>query len=150
MPQRDLDLPDLDAVVAEARRLHERGYEKGGTWDLSMICQHCTMPIVQTMDGYDLKVSPVVRLVAKLFIKRGIFAKRSIKPGQPAPSTMLPQSGGDEAAAVEELAEAIARLKSHQGEFKLHPFFGAMTVEQWHEFHTIHCMHHLRFLMPKG
>ena len=46
---------------------------------------------------------------------------------------------------------SISRFRKHLesgGNFKSHPIFGRLTRDQWDQFHTIHCMHHLSFLTP--
>jgi hypothetical protein len=149
MERRQLDLPDLDAVLAEARRLHEAGYEAVGQWNLAQACRHCTMPINGCIDGIDFKPSWLLRTFIKLTGAKGkFFATRKIKPGLPAPPSTVFESGEDEAMAITELEQAIARLKQHDGPFAVHPFFGRLSADQWHQFNTIHTMHHLGFFLP--
>ena len=152
MQRRQLDLPDLDAAVAEAQRLHQSGYDKAGQWDLAQVCKHVALPVNECIDGPTFKPSAFVKLMVKLIgAKRKFFATRSIKPGLPAPAGFVfePADAAGEAAAVEELAEAANRFIQHTGPLHDHPLFGPMTRDQWHQFHTIHTVHHLGFLLPK-
>ncbi len=148
MERRDLDLPDLDAVVREARRLNEVGYRKAGQWDLAQACEHSTMPMNQSIDGFVFNAPLPVRLIATLFMKKSFFAKRHIKAGLKAPAPMVPEPGHDPAAAIQAMHDAADRVKNHRGEFKPHPVFGRLTHQQWQDFLTIHAMHHLSFLLP--
>lgn len=149
MQRRSLDLPDMKALVADARMLHERGYEKAGNWDLAQACNHIAIPMERCIDGFDFNASWPMRLMANLFMKKAMFRKRSIKPGYKAPPSTLSEAGGDEAAAVERLGVAVERVLNHTGPFKPHPFLGPISVDEWHEFLTIHGMHHLNFLVPR-
>ena len=86
--------------------------------------------------------------IAKPLMKHEYFDTRTIKPGLPAPEGFTFESNGDESEALAELEQAINRLKNHNGPLELHPFFGHLTNEQWHQFHTIHSNHHLTLLVP--
>ncbi len=77
------------------------------------------------------------------------FGTRRIKAGIKAPSNVIPPEGLDEAEETQKLRHAVERLKQHKGPYHRHPIFGELTVDQWHEFCTIHTMHHLTFLVPR-
>jgi hypothetical protein len=148
-PQRTLDLADLDAAIAEARRLHERGYTKAGQWDLAQVCGHCTIPIDGGIDGFQIKVPfPIVLLVRVLGIKKRILKQRRMRTGAPAPAELIVPAGTDEAEAIEALSRSVARFKAHRGPLHKHPIFGAMTHDEWAQLLTIHTAHHLAFLHP--
>ncbi len=152
MQRRQLDLPDLDAAVAEARRLHNSGYDKAGQWDLGQVCKHCSLPMHECIDGPTFKPSVFLKLIVKLSGAKGkFFATRSIKPGLPAPAGFVfaPADAAGQAAAVEQLTEAASRFKQHTGSLHDHPLFGPLSRDQWHQFHTIHTAHHLGFLLPQ-
>ena len=61
----------------------------------------------------------------------------------------IPAPGGDEAAAVERLRQALARLQAHEGMFKPSPLCGPLDRETWLRLHLLHCSHHLSFLIPR-
>lgn len=150
--RRELDLPDLDAVLIEARRLYEGGYEKAGKWDLTQICRHVAPIMHAYIDGMNFKVPWFIRLIGPWLIKPRLFRTRRIRAGIPLPQEVIPRpatSKQDERAAVEELGAAIDRLKRHKGAFERSPFLGPLTREQVLDFHTIHTMHHLSFLIPR-
>lgn len=155
MTRRDLNLPDLDAVVAEARALHDNGYQQLGEWNLTQICRHCTFPLQGAVDGFDIKAPAHLRLMVKLLgIKKKMFRARQIKPGIPAPPVAIPEAVerdlNEEARALEDMIAAVDRLKVHAGALHPNPFFGPLTHSEWLEFNTIHITHHLRFLQPES
>ncbi len=149
MPKRELDLKDLDGVREEVQRLHTDGYEKTGAWDLSQICEHIAIPLRMAVDGSPFKANLFMRVMAQLFMKKKFFRERKIKPGLSAPNGTAFESS-DEAAAVAKLNDAIQYFTNHTGPMADHPFFGKLSKEQWHDFNTIHCSHHLAFLVPKA
>ena len=145
-----MDLKDLDAVLAETSSLHERGYEKAGEWDLGQACCHCAMAIRETVDGFTFNPSGLMRLMVKLMgMKKKLFASRQIKAGLKAPASMVPSEGLDASKEIESLRQAIEHFKSHEGQYLSRPVFGVLSNDEWHQFHTIHTMHHLSFLVPK-
>ena len=149
MERRDLNLKNLDEVLVEIHRLSDGGYDKLGQWDLAQVCHHCASPIEQTIDGYTFRVPLPIRLIIIVTgAKRKFFRRRDIKPGLSAPATTLPPEGLETAEQIKRYEAAVKRLKTHTGDFHAHPFFGTMTPDAWEQFHTIHTMHHLRFLRP--
>ncbi len=148
--RRALDLPDLDAIVPEARRLMEARYEKAGQWDLSQICQHLAGAIHGSIDGGVPSASLPVRVIARFFIKDALFKSRKIRAGVPAPQAIEHFPSCDENAAIDRLAKAIDRLKQHHGPLATHPYFGKLSGDEWCQFHAIHASHHLGFLVPKA
>lgn len=148
--RRELDLKTLDAVVADARRLLERGYEQVGDWNLAQVCRHIAAPMRLTIDGFDFKAPWVQRTVTRLFFKKRFFRQRTIPTGLPAPPGTEFEADEDEAGAVAELEQAVERFKAHTGPLSPHPYFGELTRDEHMDFNTIHCSHHLSFLVPKS
>ena len=152
MRRRELDLPDLDAVVAEAERLLHSGYDKAGTWDLSQVCLHVAQPINQTIDGFTMTMPVPLRILMKIigpFVKRSVYKTRRMRAGLRAPEGTV-ANPCDEAEAVAELVTAANRLTRHKGPWRKHPLFGKLTAEEWRDFHVIHASHHLSFLIPRA
>ena len=125
-----------------------------GTWDLAQVCGHCAHGIHGAIDGFKSTPPFFVRLMVRLTgMKKKIYRTRTLNPGLPAPADSVPAPGatGDrdaQAKAVQEFATAVDRLKNHAGALQIHPVFGRISREEWLEFHTIHAMHHLTFLVP--
>ncbi len=148
MQRRELVLPNLDEVLQDVHHLHVQGCRKAGQWDLAQACAHTVIPINQSIDGFTFQVPWFLRMLGKTLFKKKMFRTRRIKAGLKAPAGFVPDPGGDEQQAVNDLEQAIQRFKHHHGVYQLHPVFGRMSPEQWHQFHTIHAMHHLSFLAP--
>lgn len=153
--RRDIDFPDLDAVVADAQSLHEKGYHPTGQWDLTQVCLHLATSLNSTIDGFAFRLSPVTRLFIRVMgMKKGMFRTRKIRAGLAAPQAMIFEPAGDdrqkEAQAAEALAKAVARFQEGRGRYVSHPVFGAMSDQEWNQFHTIHATHHLSLLVSAG
>ena len=151
MVRRTLDLPDLNAVVADAESLQRSGYTKGGQWDLAQVCTHITIPLHGSITEIPLnfKVPWHLKLIVKLLgVKKQVLRTRQMREGFQAPAEMIPAPGIDEGQAIAELRRAVERYQAYQGPMQTHPIFGALTREEWTQLITIHSMHHLSFLIP--
>jgi hypothetical protein len=146
--RRHLEFNDFGAVVADAERLHHRGYERAGQWDLAQVCDHLAYFIDASVDGAKFRVPWLIKVLFGRAAFRRILSTRSMKEGAFTPQKPLPASGGDEAASLERLKTSIRRFESNAGELQASPFFGHLTREEWRQLHLIHCGHHLGFLLP--
>lgn len=145
-----LECADFPAVLAKLDRLHQRGWEKRGQWDLAQTCNHLTYFIEGSLDGHTYRVPWLLKVLFGRLVLRRILNQRRMKAGVPTPQKPLPEPSGDEVAAVARLKQAIARLQAHHGELHDSPFFGHLTPEQWRELHLIHCNHHLSYLTQRS
>lgn len=148
--QRELEFPNISAVVKELDRLHRGGYTKNGNWDLAQICNHCAFFIEGSLDGHQFKVPWLFKVLFGRMVLKRILSQRKMKSGVFTPQKPVPEPGGDEEAAVARLRKALERLEKHAGELHDSPFFGHLTPEQWRDLHLIHCAHHLAYLQPKA
>lgn len=147
--RRSLDLADLDAVMNEVRRLHHGGYDRAGGWDLAQVCEHLAIGIKGCMDGIPFKAPLFFRLIGPILFKPRIFRTRQLRAGYPAPPALVPADGLDASAAIHRLQDTIDRLKRHAGPLHPSPYLGALTKDEWMQFHSIHASLHLSFLIPK-
>lgn len=150
-----LELTDLDAVIADARMLHERGYEKAGQWDLTQICDHVAAAVNGAVDGAPFRIGwPMKVMVRVMGMKGRMFRTRRLRAGLPAPSQLVFKPADSdpqrEEQAVKNLENAITRYREARGRYHDHPIFGPLTDDQWDQFHVIHAAHHLSFLRPRG
>ena len=81
------------------------------------------------------------------------FDSVSFAPGFPeglaAPHPkLIPPVDADVHVQTKALQEAIALFTSAAGPFPGHPLLGALSKEEWSQFHCIHCAHHLGFAAP--
>ncbi|MBX7105268.1 MAG: DUF1569 domain-containing protein [Gemmataceae bacterium] len=147
--RRQLEFHSFHDVRNELDRLRKNGYTKLGTWDLAQACEHLTFFVSGPMDGHPYKVPWLLKTLFGRMVLKRILSGRQMKNGVPTPQKPLPAPGGDEAAAIDRLKSAIARLEAHQGPWHDSPFFGHLTPEQWRELQLIHCQHHLGFFEPR-
>jgi hypothetical protein len=89
------------------------------------------------------------RLVKALLLRTGYMP-----PGTPAPRPFRPDEETSTPQALSRLALAVERFESLSKDERScmsgHPFFGAMTYEEWHRTHLIHARHHIARFAGKG
>jgi hypothetical protein len=154
MQRRQLDFHDFDAIAQDIDRLHTRGYQKVGNWDLAQVCTHLARTMEWSLTGTKFQAPWLFRnwvarkLLVPIVLGR-ILKKRRLKTGFQAPAELIPSaSPAAEAEAVLQCKQLLQRVRDHQGEFCLHPFFVKVTPEQQRQIHFIHSAHHLSFLVP--
>lgn len=153
--RRKLRFATLDDAVRDAEHLLAAGYEKTGTWDLAQVCNHLAAWFHYQVDGFPrlpLLLRPVFWTIRNTIggrIARKAFASGEMKPGLPTAPQSVYQPGGDDAKAVAEFRDMVARWEAHTGTMHPSPIFGRMTKEQYRRGHLIHTAHHLSFLVPR-
>jgi hypothetical protein len=154
--RRKLDFRDFDAVLRDVDALAAGGYDRAGAWDLAQVCGHLADWMRFPLDGFPRPALPL-RVVIWLMrhtiaprLLRRILAERSMPGGRPTiPETVKP-GGADQAAAVDQLRQVVARFRAHTGPLHPSPLFGALDREEATQVQLIHCAHHLSFLIPKS
>ena len=156
---RPLSFASVAEAPDEAARLHAAGYAKRGNWDLAQVCGHLADWLGFAVAGdyptpaLARPVFWVVRHTIGPRQMRKALATGATRPGIPTAPSTVPAPAADttaEAAAVDRLRDAVERFLDHPGEYPPSPIFGAMTREECHGLHAIHCAHHLGFLEPKA
>lgn len=155
MERRNLRFGSLDEVLADATHLSETELQAVGKWNFAQICEHLADWMRFPVDGFPRKAFPIRAIlwmmkvtIGKSTIKK-ILATESMKAGTPTmPDTVKPADVSSNAAALEQLAQAIENFKNHSGEFHPSPIFGALSREDALKLQLIHCAHHLSFLVP--
>jgi len=150
MQPRDLDLPDFKAVLLEVDRLHHKGYEPVGNWDLAQVLNHLAYFMQGALEGSQFKVPWIIKALFGKMVLRRILNSKRMKRGQFTPQRPLPPSGLDESEAVKSFHAMVNRFANHQGEYVPSAFFGKMSREECQELNRIHCNHHLGYLIPQG
>jgi hypothetical protein len=150
MQRRKLHFASLDDAIAEARRLHETGYDRAGTWNLAQICDHLSKLMTMSRDGFgDARFGWQMRLFGRL-AKPMIVRMKSMPKGLDGPASFMPATDqGDELAAIDAMAEAVRRVLEPGATFHPSPLVGKLTEEQWISIHRVHAAHHLGFLIPR-
>lgn len=153
---RRLEFSSLQEVEAEARRLHEVGYEQIGNWDLAQTCGHLEDWMRFPVEGFpnagfpmNLMLWGIRNTMGKSMIRK-IFAHKSMKPKNPTmPQTVKQQGALTEEESLEGLAAAIRQFSEHSGEYHDSPVFGKLNRKEATDLQLIHCAHHLGFLIPR-
>jgi hypothetical protein len=150
--RRELRFADLAEAVRYAEALRSGHYVQAGRWDLAQVCGHLAEWLSFPLDGFP-RLPVGLRLLLRLLRHtigrrelRRLLATGRMPAGRPTLRETVPPPGGDEAAAVERLARAVARFEAHTGPLHPAPLFGELSREQWRQLQLIHCGHHLGFL----
>lgn len=153
--RRQLRFASLDDIIADAKNLQARGYEKTGKWDLAQICNHCGSWVKYPMDGFPPLpwfMKPVFWIVKRTILpkfERQVREEKMMPAGMStAPMTVFP-AGEDEAKALAFLVGQVERFKTHSGPWHPSPLRGVLSTEDQVNTVLVHCAHHLSFLVPK-
>jgi hypothetical protein len=143
--RRPLDYDRIDAIMTDVDRLLE-GHATAGRWTLGEICDHLARAIRLTLIG---RVSPDPATPEQEEARRAFFRDRAFPEGRAMPVPALtPDPDVDPRVAAESLRGALARLESFEGPWPTHRLLGPLTRDEWLQFHSIHCAHHLSFAHP--
>jgi hypothetical protein len=135
------------AIAERLGKLRPDSQRQWGKMNPAQMLHHCQKPLEVAIDGADVKVSLIGRLVG------GMIKKKMLQPGAPfrknsptAPSFKIADERNFEKERTQLLAE-IERFNRAGAQGKLlgrHPFFGNMTANDWDIMSWKHLDHHLR------
>ncbi|QDT63193.1 DUF1569 domain-containing protein [Calycomorphotria hydatis] len=146
---RALEFANYGEVVDEIERLEQQGYRQTGNWNLSQVCEHLNWLMAQSLDGFSVKVSWLVRvMIGRPMLFRAMKTGRMPKKLPTLPEA-IPKSEPDDQSKIAAAKESLCRL---QQATELHPspLAGKLTLEQWERLHCVHAAHHLGFLVPEA
>ncbi|HMF35690.1 MAG TPA: DUF1569 domain-containing protein [Isosphaeraceae bacterium] len=145
MPERRmLDFASMDEIMPDVERLLE-GHSTAGQWTLAQILHHLATSIRLTSLGR----AGLASESGSEALRRRFFGSRRFPEGLTAPHPrLIPPADADVHVQTKALQEAIALFTSAAGPFPGHPLLGALSKEEWSQFHCIHCAHHLGFAAP--
>lgn len=149
MNRRPLDFRDFESLAADVDHLHQGGYTQTGNWDLRQICDHLTTAMRMSLEGFPFKANWFLRTFIGPVARWQILRTRRMPAGFQTPKAMAPAAAGDEKTAVTTFQSMLLWVRDHTGPFQPSPLAGAMSPEQWRQFHLIHAAHHLSFLLPR-
>jgi hypothetical protein len=149
LPRRQLDFKSWTEALAEIDHLQRAGYDRAGNWDLSQVLEHVGEGLRTAQRGTEHRASWIVRKLFGPMILQRIFRDRRMKAGIKVPQWWLPGATHDESAAVDRFRSEIAAFQEMTTTPFPHPFFGALTKEQWNDLALIHAAHHISFLIPR-
>jgi hypothetical protein len=135
--------------LADIDHLNRAGYDRAGNWDLSQVVDHVGEGLRTAQRGNDHRAAWIIRKVFGPLVLQRILRQRRMKAGIKVPEWWLPGPTHDESAAIDQFRGEIAAFQAMTTEPFPHPFFGALSKQQWNELALIHAAHHLSFLIPK-
>ncbi len=141
---------NFDEILHEVRSLAARPTRQLGNWSLGQICQHLGIAMEQCTSADDLFPVPLrLRIMGRLV--RGWVLKRGLPSGFKLP----PEGAAVLVPSQVSVEEGLARLEKGMAALAqtsrrtAHPVFGAMNVDEWHQFHLRHAEMHLSFIVPE-
>jgi hypothetical protein len=152
MQRRRLRFDTIDAAIDDIDNLHACGYERLGAWDLARTCDHLTMAVRMSIDGYatEARVPWPLRLFGTTVARWTILWFGWIPRNVPLPHGSLGnENPRPEQTAVSHCIATFRELRDHDGDFYSHPIVGRLTPRQWRRYHLVHAAHHLSLLIPK-
>ncbi len=147
--RRKLDFRTWPEVLADVENLRQAGYDRAGNWELSQILEHIGDGLKTARQGTEHQGPWIIRKLIGPFILGGILRNRRMKPGIQVPDWWLPGPAHDESAALDAFRAEVAAFERFSERTRPHPFFGALSKDQWNELALIHAAHHLSFLLPR-
>jgi Protein of unknown function (DUF1569) len=145
--RRKVTISSIEEVLPEVDRLLV-GYRKVGNWSLGQICNHLAINIRGSIEGFPVNAPWLVRKLIGPIVKREILRTGTVKAGMKTPQAFIPISGLDDRAEAEALRATIRLFSGEVGPLATHPFFGPLSLAEWHRLHCIHSAHHLSFVVP--
>jgi hypothetical protein len=147
--RRPLAFSSLGEVMPEVDRLL-KGHRTVGNWSLGQICNHLSGAVIGSVDGIPFRFPLALRKTVGPMLFRRMLRSGRFPEGIKLPRHIQPRSGVDARAEAESLRAAIRLFGSHAGPFAEHPLGGPLDREEWQRFHTLHCAHHLSFVVPEA
>ncbi|MEU6225518.1 DUF1569 domain-containing protein [Streptomyces sp. NPDC047042] len=127
------DLPESDVLAP------------GSVWNLSQTLQHCAQTVRYSVAGYPRLKPPLYRATVGALAKRAFLGRDRMRHPLGAVIDGAPQLDRDlpPAAAVAQLAEAVAQFTEHTGTHAPHPAYGPCTHDEFARLHAMHLAEHL-------
>lgn len=137
---------DNDAFIARIQLLTKDRQPLWGKMTVSQMLSHCQAPIDLAFGDLQLRSNFIMRLMGKLF-KNKILNSSEFKKNSPTAPDFIRKDQYDFESTKAELIRKFAKFAElgHQSiKSKKHPFFGAMSYEEWDKLHSMHLDHHLK------
>ena len=156
--RRPLSFQSFAEAAAQTRELQD-GYLRCGRWSLAQVCQHLTLFMDFSLEGFPGKRLPRPAAWAlRVVLLNGRSLRRPMPKGLPAPAYLQPPDadaghayGGAtpaDHAAADRFVAVCRRVEAHAGAFRPSPLFGKLAPDVWRRVHLKHAEHHLGFLVP--
>lgn len=146
--RRPLAFSRPEEIWPDVERLLQ-GHRAVGRWSLAQVLNHLGSAAIWSIDGFPMPPLPwPIRVTLGSIAKWSMFHQRKIPEGVPLPKRHGPAPELELEVETARFHAAIERVVSHDGPFATHPLFGALTRDQWRQYHCVHCAHHLSFVIP--
>jgi hypothetical protein len=150
---RSLAFSRLDEAFAELGRLHPASpLSPAIAWNWVQTLNHCAQSIEYSMSGYpEAKSALFQRTVGaaafEVFRWRG---RMTHNLGEPIPGAPVLDAGGDAAASLQRLVDAIEAFKTWSGPLKPHFAYGELSKGEYEQAHAMHLANHFAVFERAG
>jgi Protein of unknown function (DUF1569) len=147
IPPRKLNFQDVDAVIAEVKRLRGTKCEKAGNWSLEQVCFHLNVAMNNTMrPGPHAPVEVSPELKARL---ANLLATGQMPGGLKGPEIANPPENVPD-GTIDQFLATLEKLKTFKGPYAPHRLFGEISTSEFSKLHLMHSAHHLGHIVPAG
>lgn len=148
--RRDLQFSTFDQVAADVTELETLGYKRCGNWTLGQICDHLSVFLRGSLDGFSWKIPWIFRVTIGRYFLRRILRQKKMAVGIRVPKVFLPGEPAGDAESVKSFLQLLQRYQDHTGPMAPSPLAGTLSPQEWDQLHLIHAAHHLSFLRRTG
>jgi hypothetical protein len=152
MKRRALKFHTIDDAIGDIDELHAGGCERLGAWDLAKTCDHLTVTMRMSLDGYppEVRFSWPARVLGGTVIKWTLVGLGRMPRGIPLPhASMNPQDVRAEQTAMTHCIATLREFGERTTDFYANPLMGKLSPQQYRKFHLVHAAHHLSLLLPQ-
>jgi len=148
--RRQLQFSKTEDIIADVEKLAAaREIRTLGNWSSGQVFMHLANTMNKSMDGFNHRLPWPIRVIARVFIKRG-FLKKPMKagfqlPAKSAAELICPSATTEE--GLQNIRKALHRLQTEDHR-EPSAFLGPMTRDEWEKLHCRHSELHLSFLIP--
>jgi hypothetical protein len=147
--RRKLRFKGMDDISADVEQLARAKEIKAlGNWSAGQVLKHLAISVNNSVDGFPPMLPGFVRFGVRLLMKNKVLY------GEPSPGFRLPKKGASMLPPPTSVEDGFKCLREALQHFRTetkrapHPAIGALTPEEWIQFHCRHSEMHLSFLVP--
>jgi hypothetical protein len=149
--RRQLRYRDFEALLSDAEQLAASPTRALGNWSLGQALKHLALMMEMAVDGNPFDAHWLICLVARLMFRHRLIHSH-MSPGFQLPAAMaeylVPRTDVSTEEGLASLRAAISRMQAEPLQ-PSHPLLGAMSADEWREFHLRHAELHLSFIVPQ-
>ncbi|MCC7477973.1 DUF1569 domain-containing protein [bacterium] len=150
--RRRVHFDSPEAIYEEALRLSRGPLRQLGNLNLAQTCGHLAIWMNLSIDGgIPMDPQPWQKFIARLF--KSMILSHPLPAGyklpQRAQQILVPESDRELGSALEELRQAVERLRLEERRCDS-PMLGRLSRQEWDALHCRHAELHFSFLLPEG